>query len=330
LIVTKTPLRISFFGGGTDFPSFYNEYGGSVLSTTFDKYCYITVRHLPPFFEYKNEFVYSKIERVSSIDEIVHPAIRNAMSWLKMRDIRLSYDADLPARSGLGTSSAFAVGLLSAFYALKGKYADKTKLAEDAIYLERTLCKESGGIQDQIAVAFGGLNTISFASSGFRVSPEIISGDRKRELHEHLMLFFTGFSRNSYEIQKEMERKIGDNKSELLETLALVSEAEKILLSKTPITEFGRLLDYAWRLKRQFSDYVSTATIDTIYDKALAAGAIGGKLLGAGGGGFMLLFAEPDKQFSVRRAFEKLIEVPFQFENDGTSVLYYAPEPYEL
>lgn len=207
MIITQTPFRMSFFGDGTDFSGFYNEHGGAVLSTTFDKYAYVTVRHLPPFFDYRTHITYSKEEKVNSIEEIKLPAIRNAMQWLDMHKIRMTYEADLPARSGLGTSSSFAVGMLEAFYALKGKYADKRKLADDAIYLERTLCAEAGGIQDQIAASFGGFNRIDFNRDGYTVRPVIMSRERKKELNNHLMLFFTGFSRFSSDIQKTLKNQ---------------------------------------------------------------------------------------------------------------------------
>ena len=288
MIITQTPFRMSFFGGGTDFPGFYREHGGAVLSTTFDKYCYVNVRHLPRFFDYTTELSYAKTERVTDVESIEHPAIREAMKMLDMHEIRLTYEADLPARSGLGTSSSFAVGMLNAFYALKGKYADKRKLADDAIYLERVLCKESGGIQDQIAASFGGFNKISFNADGYTVSPVIISPERKLRLNDNLMLFFTGFSRFSSDIQVEAEKSLKSKEAQLLEMLQLVDEAEQVLTSKTDLTEFGKLLDYTWKLKRGITSKVSTDSIDAIYDKAIKAGATGGKLLGAGGGGFLL------------------------------------------
>ena len=250
MIITKTPFRMSFFGGGTDFPDFYNKHGGSVISTTFDKYCYVNVRHLPRFFDYETQLVYSKMEYVQDVNKIEHPAIREAMKYLDMHELRISYDADLPARSGLGTSSSFAVGLLNAFYALKGKYADKVKLANDAIYLERVLCNESGGVQDQIAASFGGMNRIDFYEGGYRVSPIIISPERKQMLNDKLLLFFTGFSRFSADIQTVTEGVLKDKEKQLLEMLDLVDEAQKIMVSKCSIDEFGKLLDYTWRLKR--------------------------------------------------------------------------------
>ena len=327
MIITQTPFRMSFFGGGTDFPSFYREHGGAVISTSFDKYCYVTVRHLPPFFEYKTHLTYSKEEKVCSSAEIKHPAIRNAMEWLGMSDIRLTYESDLPARSGLGTSSSFAVGMLEAFYALKGQYADKRKLADDAIYLERTLCAESGGVQDQIAAAFGGLNRINFSRDGYSVNPVIISPERKQQLNRSLMLFFTGFSRFSSDIQKGTEVSMKDKTAQLKEMYGLVDEAEKVLVNADrSLDEFGRLLDYTWKLKRGISGGISTDTIDGQYQKALDAGALGGKLLGAGGGGFLLFYVPEDKQTSVREAMSGLLYVPFKFENDGTKVIHYSPE----
>lgn len=329
MIITQTPFRMSFFGGGTDFPGFFNEYGGSVISTTFDKYCYVNVRHLPRFFEYSSEIVYAKMERVKCVDEIEHPAVREAMKYLDMHELRLTYEADLPARSGLGTSSSFAVGMLNAFHALKGKYADKRKLAKEAIYLERVLCQESGGIQDQIAAAYGGLNRINFAHDDFEVIPVIISPERKRELNDNLMLFFTGFARFSSDIAQTQEKAIKEKKNQqLLEMLKLVDEAEHVLTSKGDLNEFGRLLDYTWKLKRGITSSISNNSIDALYQKAINAGAIGGKLLGAGGGGFLLFYVERDKQKAVRKAMDNLLYVPFEFENGGTKVLHYTPEIY--
>lgn len=330
MIITQTPFRMSFFGGGTDFPEFFQEYGGAVISSTFDKYCYVTVRHLPRFFEYKTHLTYSKMEYVNSWDEIQHPAIREAMKFMDMHELRLTYESDLPARSGLGTSSSFAVGMINAFYALKGKYADKRKLADDAIYLERTLCRECGGIQDQIAASFGGLNRIDFKNNTYEVKPIIISPTRKEWLNNSLMLFFTGFSRLSSDIQKSTQQAINNKSQDLRELLKLVEEAEKILVDKSyDLNEFGKLLDYTWQLKRGITSRISTDTIDELYRKAIASGAKGGKLLGAGGGGFLLFYAEPEKQAMVKNALKDLLYVPFLFENSGTKVIHYTPEAYE-
>ncbi len=329
MIITKTPFRMSFFGGGTDMESFFRENGGAVLSTTFDKYCYVNVRHLPRFFDYTSEFSYSKTERVTEIAQIQHPAIRNAMKMLDMHEIRLTYEADLPARSGLGTSSSFAVGMLNAFYALKGKYADKKRLADEAIYLERELCQEAGGWQDQIAASFGGFNRINFDADGYEVLPLIIAPERKKQLNQNLMMFFTGFTRFSSDVQKANFAGKKDKTAQLKEMLSLVDEAERVLTDKeTSLDEFGRLMDHTWKLKRQTGAAVSTDSIDGLYAKGMAAGALGGKLLGAGGGGFLVFYVEPDKQEAVRKAMQKLMYIPFEFENGGTRVIHYTPETY--
>lgn len=330
MIITKTPFRMSFFGGGTDMQEFFREFGGAVLSTTFDKYCYVNVRHLPRFFDYSTELSYSKTERVTDIRDIQHPAIRNAMQMLNMHEIRLTYEADLPARSGLGTSSSFAVGMLNAFYALKGKYADKRKLADDAIYLERVLCNEAGGWQDQIAASFGGFNRINFNESGYEVLPVIISPERKEELNNNLMMFFTGFTRFSSEVQIANAATKTDKTVQLREMLALVDEAEHVLTDKSvKLSEFGRLLDHTWKLKRQTGTAVSTNSIDDLYNMGMKAGATGGKLLGAGGGGFLVFYVEPEYQASVKAAMSELLYVPFKFENGGTRVIHYSPEDYK-
>ena len=333
MIITQTPFRMSFFGGGTDIESFFTKHGGSVLSTTFDKYCYVNVRHLPRFFNYSTELSYSKTERVTSIREIEHPAIRNAMKMLDMHELRLTYEADLPARSGLGTSSSFAVGMLNAFYALKGKYADKRKLANEAIYLERELCQEAGGWQDQIAASYGGFNRINFNTDGtYDVLPVIISPDRKQALNDNLMMFFTGFTRFSSDIQKANSgtKETKDEKEKrLLEMLTLVDKAEHILTDKTAdLDDFGRLLDHTWRLKKQTGSAVSTDNIDKLYEKGIKAGALGGKLLGAGGGGFLIFYVQPEYQKNVKEAMKDLMYIPFKFEDGGTRVIHYTPETY--
>lgn len=329
MIITKTPFRMSFFGGGTDMQEFFIENGGSVLSSTFDKYCYVNVRHLPRFFDYSTELSYSKTERVTDIEEIQHPAIRNAMKMLDMHEIRLTYEADLPARSGLGTSSSFAVGMLNAFYALKGKYADKKKLADEAIHLERVLCHEAGGWQDQIAASYGGLNRINFSSDGYEVLPIIISPDRKKQLNDNLMMFFTGFTRFSATVQQVNNLTAKEKFYQLKEMLELVDVAEKILTDKhSNLDDFGRLLDQTWKLKRQTGTAVSTDSIDELYSKGINAGALGGKLLGAGGGGFLIFYVQPDKQDDVRSAMKNLMYIPFEFENGGTRVIHYTPETY--
>lgn len=330
MIIAQTPFRMSFFGGGTDYEGFYREHGGAVISTTFDKYCYTTVRHLPRFFDYSNQITYGIIERTKTIDEIQHPAVRNIMKYLDMHELRVVYEADLPARSGLGTSSSFAVGMLNACYALKGKYVDKRKLADDAIYIERVLCNEAGGIQDQIAASFGGFNRIDFRDDGYTVTPLVFSTDRKKDLNDRLMLFFTGFSRFSSDIAKNQVKATKDKTAELLEMKALVDDVQKLLVSKADLKEFGKLLDYTWKLKRGITSDISNNDIDILYKKAIDAGATGGKLLGAGGGGFLLFYVEPEYQENVKKALEDLVYVPFEFENEGTRIMYFRPEYFDL
>ena len=332
MIITKTPFRMSFFGGGTDMEDYFRENGGAVLSTTFDKYCYVNVRHLPRFFDYSTELSYSKTERVTDVNDIQHPAIRNAMKMLDMREIRLTYEADLPARSGLGTSSSFAVGMLNAFYALKGKYADKKKLADEAIYLERVLCNEAGGWQDQIAASFGGFNRINFNADGYEVLPVIISPKRKRQLNDNLMMFFTGFTRFSSDVQKANKVSSTEEKRVRLKKMyELVDEAEAILTNKErDLDDFGRLLDLTWRLKKGTGSAISTGSIDELYEKGMAAGALGGKLLGAGGGGFLVFYVQPEKQDAVKEAMKDLLYILFKFEDGGTRVIHYSPEEFEL
>lgn len=321
MIITKTPFRMSFFGGGSDIPEFFNMKSGAVLSTTIDKYCYTTVRDLPPFFEYRSEISYSQIERVQRIEEIKHPAVRNAMVMLGMDRIRLTYEADLPARTGLGTSSSFAVGLLNALHTLKKEKVSKKQLAEEAIFLERNLCKESGGWQDQVAASYGGLNKIIFENGSFIVQPLMISRYRIETLNKSLMLFFTGFTRLSSQIQKDID--FSQKIRELDEIRDLVDESVKILTNEDcNLKKFGQLLDLTWQLKRGLGNNVSNESIDLLYDRAKKAGAIGGKLLGAGGGGFLLLFVEPAYQKSVKEALGSLLCVPFSFENYGTQVIF--------
>jgi len=329
MIITKTPFRMSFFGGGTDMPAFFNEHGGAVISTTFDKYCYVNVRHMPPFHPYITELVHNRFERVNDIEDIEHPLIRECMRLHDIHEIRLTYEGDLPARTGLGTSSTFAVGMLNAFCALKGKMMSKRQIAQEAIHVERDILQEHGGWQDQVAAAYGGLNRIDFHDHDFSVRPIIISPERKKELDENLLLFYTGVQRFSSEIQADTFAKPVDKTKQLLEMLALVDEAEKVLVDKnSSLNEFGRLLDTTWKLKRGTGSKVSNGSIDDLYDKAINAGALGGKLLGAGGGGFLLFYCEKDKQTHLKKALEQLMIVPFNFESDGAQVLYYSPVEY--
>lgn len=310
-------------------PAFFNEHGGAVISTTFDKFCYVNVRHMPPFHPYISELVHNRFERVNDVEEIEHPLIRECMRLHDIHEIRLTYEGDLPARTGLGTSSTFAVGMLNAFCALKGKMMSHRALAEEAIYVEREILHEHGGWQDQVAAAFGGLNRIDFHENDFLVHPVIIHPGRKKELDENLLLFYTGVQRFSSDIQADTFAKPVDKTKLLLDMLALVDEAEKILTNKnTSLNEFGKLLDTTWKLKRGTGSKVSSSSIDELYDKAIKAGALGGKLLGAGGGGFLLFYCEKEKQPKLIQALENLMIVPFNFENDGAQVLYYAPQNY--
>ena len=331
MIYTKTPFRMSFFGGGTDYPPFFREHGGSVIATTFDKYCYVSVRHLPRFFDYRNQLTYSRIEKTSTVDEIEHPMVRNAMKMLDMNELFISYDADLPARSGLGSSSSFAVGLLNAFHALKGQYADKRQLATEAIHLEREICAEDGGWQDQVEAAYGGMNRIDFTDEGFDVHPIIIRKERKEQLNRNLLFFFTGFVRLSSEVAREQVKATHDKTAELKQLLKLVDEGERVLNDRHgDLDDFGRLLHETWCIKRGLTSKVSTGALDAIYDRAMKSGALGGKLLGAGGGGFFAFYVPEDRQEAVKKAMSDLLYIPFHFEEGGTRVLYYQSENFSM
>jgi D-glycero-alpha-D-manno-heptose-7-phosphate kinase len=317
MIITRTPYRLSFFGGGSDYPAWFEKNGGCVLSTTIDKYCYISVRWLPPFFEHKHRIVWSQIENVSKIDEIHHNSVRECLKFLNIEQgISVHHDGDLPARSGMGSSSAFTVGLLNALYHLNGTPVKPRQLANDAIYVEQQLIKDNVGNQDQIACACGGLNRIEFNQQGFYRHLLDISPERKKELESHLMLVFTGFPHTASEIAGTYN--FNQDLSILMEQ---VEEGEHILTSGSDIKAFGKLLNIGWECKKALSNSISTPYIDFLYGKAITGGAIGGKILGAGGGGFMLLFVEPDKQQSVRDSLRGLLFVPFKFENRGTQVI---------
>jgi D-glycero-alpha-D-manno-heptose-7-phosphate kinase len=328
VIITRTPFRISFFGGGTDYPAWYQEHGGVVLATTIDKYCYISCRYLPPFFEYKHRIVYSRIENVQCADEIEHPAVRAVLGWAACDEgLEIHHDGDLPARSGLGSSSSFTVGLVQALAALRGKYTSKEELAKSAIHIEQQIINETVGSQDQISAAFGGFNRIEFMRNGtFQVSPIILAEDRLHKLQSHLMLFFTGFSRISSEVARSQMANLKSCEVELKRMGAMVDNAIQVLQNtNSPIGEFGELLHQSWLCKRSLSDKVSTPAIDTMYEEAMDAGATGGKILGAGGGGFLLLFVKPKLQSQVRERLKHLVHVPFKFEDSGSRVVLYQP-----
>jgi len=329
MIISKTPYRISFFGGGTDYSVWYKENRGAVLSTTIDKYCYITLRYLPPFFPHKHRIVYSKIETVKDINEILHPAVRAALNFIKIdKGVEIHHDGDLPARTGMGSSSAFTVGLLNSLYGLKGVMISKDRLAKEAIYIERDVLKESVGSQDQVAAAHGGFNKITFAGNDeIKIEPITLTEARIKELESYLVLYFTGFSRYASEVAKTQIEKTPERKKELTLMYQMVDEAINILNDENKnILEFGKLLNKTWQLKKDLTDKISTPKIDNIYQRALEVGAVGGKLLGAGGGGFMLLFIPPEKQKKVREEFKNLLEVKFHFEKGGSQIIYYNNE----
>lgn len=328
MIITRTPFRVSFFGGGTDYPSWVVEHGGAVLSTAINKYCYISCRTLPPFFDHKHRVVYSRIEDVKNVDEIQHPSVKACMEWVGIdTGLEIHHDGDLPARAGLGSSSSFTVGLLNALHGLRGSLAAKQRLAEEAIHVEQNLIGENVGAQDQVAAAFGGFNRITFNANGsFDVEPFCISRDRRYEFQSHLMLFFTGMSRFASEVAASKIANFRNREKELKLIRSMVDDAVHVIGDPAePITQVGEMLDISWHYKRELSDSVSNPYIDQLYASAREAGAIGGKLLGAGGGGFLLVFAKPDRQARIREKLEKLIHVPFEFENAGSRVIFYEP-----
>lgn len=329
MVITSTPLRISFFGGGTDYPVWYQEYGGSVLSTTINKRCYITCRRLPPFFEYHSRISYSRVENVSGNDVIQHPSVRGCLQFLGIDEgIEIHHVADLPARTGLGTSSAFTVGLLHALYALKNQMCDKRTLALEAIHVEQNILGEAVGAQDQVSAAYGGFNRINFLTDkSIDVKRMLIPRDRVMELEDHLALFFTGFSRTASEIAQEQLRLTPHKTRELNTMLQFVDEAEAILANPNrSIDEFGRLLHESWQIKRTLTQKISNSSIDEIYEAGLSAGALGGKLLGAGGGGFMLFFVPLEKRKALRARLNHLLCVPFSFSNKGSEIVIYESE----
>jgi D-glycero-alpha-D-manno-heptose-7-phosphate kinase len=329
MIITSTPLRISFFGGGTDYPIWFREHGGSVLSTTIDKCCYITCRWLPPFFEYHSRVSYSKVENVVRNNLIQHPSVRACLEFMGIEDgIEIHHVADLPARVGLGTSSAFTVGLLNGLHALKNEMRDKGALAREAIHVEQELLQEAVGAQDQVSAAYGGFNRINFQTDGsIEVKRILTSPSRLSELEQYMALFFTGFSRTASEIAQEQLKMTPHKTRELNTMLQLVSEAEAIVTnSSRPLEEFGRLLHDSWQIKRTLTGKISNASIDEIYQAGIDAGALGGKLLGAGGGGFMLFFVPPERRHSLRARLSKLLCVPFSFSSKGSDVVVYEPE----
>jgi D-glycero-alpha-D-manno-heptose-7-phosphate kinase len=329
MIITRTPFRISFFGGGTDYPTWYKEHGGMVLSTTINKYVHIYCRYLPPFFSYNYLLRYFLREETKSIEEIKHPSVRECLKYLKIENgIEMIYTGDIPAQSGMGSSSAFTVGLVQALYALSGRMNTKRQIVRDALHIEQDILKENVGSQDQVASVFGGFNKIEFGGEReFYVSPLTLGPGKLNLLHSHLMLFFTGLSRNASEIAGEQIKKTKDKKRELRTLTTMVDEAVSILYGDPKrINEFGHLLNESWEIKKGITSLISTDRIDSIYQAAMESGAIGGKLLGAGGGGFLLFFVPPENQTKVKERLKDILYVPFHFENLGSQVILYTTQ----
>lgn len=328
MIISRTPFRISFFGGGTDYPAWYTRHGGAVLGTTINKYCYLSCRYLPPFFEHRYNVVWSKIENCHTLDEIKHPAAREILRFMEIeRGLEIHHDGDLPARSGIGSSSSFTVGLLNALHALHGKMPNKTKLMEDGIHIEQKVLKENVGSQDQVFAAHGGFNHVVFHESGqISTIPMTINRDRLRLLQDNLMLFYTGIRRTASEVVGTYSDAFEEKRRQLRVMQDLVQEAVNVVAGDGDLDEFGRLLHESWQLKRELGDGVTNKTVDDIYEAALDAGAVGGKLSGAGGGGFMLLFVPPEHQPKVLEIFSSLVHVPFNFEHQGSQIIFCEPE----
>ena len=329
MIVSMTPYRISLFGGGTDYPLWYREKGGVVLSTSINKYCYITCRYLPPFFSHKHRLVYSKIESVTDISEIEHPSIRAVLGWMNWeKGLEIHHDGDLPARSGLGSSSSFTVGLLNALTALRGGQLSKKDLSEKAIFIEQEIIKEAVGSQDQVAAAYGGFNKIEFLQDNtINVQPIILSTEKKKYLSSHFMLFFTGISRYASEVAKSKINNIRNREQELLKIGQAVEEALNLIYSSDNFAgELGQLMHESWQYKQSLSDKVTNKTINEIYKTAIEAGAYGGKLMGAGSGGFMVFMVRPELQNQVRERLKNLTYVPFEFESFGSKIALYQPD----
>ncbi|MDI6686761.1 MAG: kinase [Desulfobacterales bacterium] len=325
MIISRTPFRISFFGGGTDYPAWYLKHGGAVLATTIDKYCYITCRYLPPFFEHRIRVVYSKVENCQTVDDISHPSVREVLRYLNIdRGVEIHHDGDLPARSGMGSSSSFTVGLLHALYALKGQMPSKHQLAQESIHIEQEILKETVGSQDQVSAAHGGFNIIEFSPNNeISIRPMTLTQERIEELNSYLMLFYTGIIRTASNVAESYVNDIENKRRQLRIMNDLLTESIAVLNKGKNITAFGELLHEAWQAKRSLSAEVSNSNVDEMYNQAISAGAIGGKLTGAGGGGFMLLFVPPEKQMEVREKLNNLIYVPFKFESSGSQIVFF-------
>jgi D-glycero-alpha-D-manno-heptose-7-phosphate kinase len=327
MIISRTPFRISFFGGGTDYPAWYRNHGGAVLAASIDKYCYLTCRYLPPFFDHRIRLVYRQIETCKTVDEIAHPVVKATLRHLDFqRGLELHHDGDLPARSGMGSSSAFAVSLIHALHALSGRMRTKMQLAQESIYIEQDLMRETVGSQDQVMAAFGGLRYVQFYPDGkITADPLPLPSARINELQAHLMLFYTGIARTAANVARTYVSNIESHRRQLENMRRMVEESVDILVSSMNLRPFGDLLHEAWQAKRSLSPQVSPPRVDALYDRARKAGALGGKLTGAGGGGFLLFFVLPEKHDAVRRALAPLVEVPFAFETAGSQIIFYEP-----
>lgn len=329
MVISRTPFRISFFGGGTDYPRWFQKHGGAVLAATIDKYCYLTCRYLPPFFAHRYRIVYSKIESCRDVQDIAHPVVRTVLTHLQFASgLEVHHDADLPARSGMGSSSAFTVGFLHALHALRGQMSGRRELAAESIYIEQDLIREHVGSQDQVQAAYGGLNHVSFLPNGdFAVRPVTVSHHRVAELNSHLMLLYTGIERTASDVAATYVEQLDETKRRQLRMCKdLVEEGISILQGGGDLADFGELLDEGWQAKRSLSDCVSSPEIDGMYEQARRAGAVGGKLTGAGGGGFLLLFVPPERQARVRAALPSLLHVPFKFEFSGSQIIFFTPD----
>jgi D-glycero-alpha-D-manno-heptose-7-phosphate kinase len=334
MIIARTPFRLSFFGGGTDYPAWYKREGGAVLSTTIDKYCYLTVRYLPPFFPTKHRVVWSHVETVGSVAEILHPAVREGMRFLGFDDgagLEIHHQGDLPARAGMGSSSAFAVGLIQALTALRGQMIGRRELARQAIALEQEWMGDSVGSQDQVAAAYGGLNRIEFQPSGeIAVDPVTVARARVEALQDHLLLFYTGTSRLASEVAADVVANLGAKQAVLRRMRAMVDEGIAILCGDGTLDAFGALLHEAWTLKRELSGRIASPTVEEVYQQAIRNGALGGKLLGAGGSGFMVFYVPQRRREAVLRALANYLHVPFAFESEGSRIIYYGPQSVRL
>lgn len=329
MIISRTPFRISFFGGGTDYPAWFQEHGGAVVGMAINKYCYISLRRLPPFFQHRSRIVYSNIELVNEVAEIQHPAVRGVLSHLGVKDgLEIHHDADLPARSGLGSSSSFTVGLINALHALDSRMSTKCALAKAAIHVEQNVLKENVGCQDQVWAAYGGFNRIAFSPDAtFTVEPLIVRRERCEEFLGSIMLVFTGFSRFASEVAGEQIKNIGRRQQHLRTMRELVDSAINIIVDeRAPLRELGKMMHESWLLKRELASCVSNGKIDEIYEAGRSAGAVGGKLLGAGGGGFLVFFVEPQDRERVRERLKDLIHVSVGVDREGSKIVLFQPE----